>query len=246
MAPGDTYTVAGYEFTYSTGYASSTSTIIAPRAADSRVRSDEPEATEVDLYPEKTHLPGAANADDRGRNRRRIYPRPVHRAGRTAWRTKEPGRCASTISRSFAGSGSVRSSWRSAACLPPVIGVIAGSRARPRLTRRRHVGIRGMNRFILPLAVFGLMLGLLGYGLSLDPKKVPSPLIGKPAPEFSLAMLDAIRREPAVSTGGYEGSGLDSQRLGVLVCILPRRARSHQRELARKNLVTVIGPELQG
>ena len=41
----------------------------------------------------------------------------------------------------------------------------------------------------IPLAVFIIMVVLLGYGLSLDPKKVPSPLIGKPAPEFSLARL---------------------------------------------------------
>jgi cytochrome c biogenesis protein CcmG/thiol:disulfide interchange protein DsbE len=39
----------------------------------------------------------------------------------------------------------------------------------------------------------------LGAGLSLDPKEVPSPLIGKPAPAFALTLLDnpekTIRRE---------------------------------------------------
>jgi len=44
-------------------------------------------------------------------------------------------------------------------------------------------------RFALPLGIFILMVGLLGYGLGLDPKKVPSPLIGKTAPSFSLARL---------------------------------------------------------
>ena len=44
-------------------------------------------------------------------------------------------------------------------------------------------------RYRIPLAVFIIMVVLLGYGLSLDPQKVPSPLIGKPAPEFSLARL---------------------------------------------------------
>ena len=46
-------------------------------------------------------------------------------------------------------------------------------------------------RFAIPLTVFVLIVGLLAYGLQLDPKKVPSPLIGKPAPAFSLARLDA-------------------------------------------------------
>ena len=46
-------------------------------------------------------------------------------------------------------------------------------------------------RYAVPLGVFILMVVLLGYGLTLDPKKVPSPLIGKPAPAFSLARLHA-------------------------------------------------------
>ena len=60
-----------------------------------------------------------------------------------------------------------------------------------------------MNRFVLPLAVFVLMVGLLGYGLRLDPKKVPSPLIDKPAPSFSLAMLDDPSRQ--LSTADMTG-----------------------------------------
>lgn len=46
-------------------------------------------------------------------------------------------------------------------------------------------------RFLLPLFVFLALAGLLYRGLSLDPKKVPSPLIDKPAPAFSLPQLDA-------------------------------------------------------
>ena len=44
-------------------------------------------------------------------------------------------------------------------------------------------------RFAIPLSIFVFMVGLLGYGLTLDPKKVPSPLIGKSAPAFSLSVL---------------------------------------------------------
>ena len=46
-----------------------------------------------------------------------------------------------------------------------------------------------MSRYLWPLTVFIVLAGFLGVGLKLDPRKVPSPLIGKPAPEFRLASL---------------------------------------------------------
>lgn len=42
-----------------------------------------------------------------------------------------------------------------------------------------------------PLAIFLVLLGFLAVGLQLNPREVPSPFIGKPAPQFSLARLDA-------------------------------------------------------
>ncbi len=47
-----------------------------------------------------------------------------------------------------------------------------------------------MNRFVLPLAVFAGLVLLLWKGLDLDPQKLPSTLIDKPAPEFTLDRLD--------------------------------------------------------
>jgi cytochrome c biogenesis protein CcmG/thiol:disulfide interchange protein DsbE len=48
-----------------------------------------------------------------------------------------------------------------------------------------------MNRFILPLVVFGLLVVVLGVGIKQSPEKdlIPSPLIGKAAPAFSLPSL---------------------------------------------------------
>lgn len=46
-------------------------------------------------------------------------------------------------------------------------------------------------RFLVPLAVFVLLVVLLGIGLTLNPREVPSPLIGKPAPAFELPQLHA-------------------------------------------------------
>lgn len=54
-------------------------------------------------------------------------------------------------------------------------------------------------RFLIPLFVFAGLVFFLGAGLKLDPREVPSPLIGKPAPDFALTQLDApdrtIRRD---------------------------------------------------
>jgi cytochrome c biogenesis protein CcmG, thiol:disulfide interchange protein DsbE len=46
-----------------------------------------------------------------------------------------------------------------------------------------------VKRFLLPLAVFILLLGFLAVGLNLNPREVPSPLVGKPAPAFALPLL---------------------------------------------------------
>jgi cytochrome c biogenesis protein CcmG, thiol:disulfide interchange protein DsbE len=45
-------------------------------------------------------------------------------------------------------------------------------------------------RFVLPLLFFVVLLMFLWVGLSLNPREVPSPLVGKPAPAFALARLD--------------------------------------------------------
>lgn len=46
-----------------------------------------------------------------------------------------------------------------------------------------------MKRFILPSLLLGGLITLLAAGLGLDPRHVPSPLIGKPVPTFSLPTL---------------------------------------------------------
>jgi cytochrome c biogenesis protein CcmG/thiol:disulfide interchange protein DsbE len=45
-------------------------------------------------------------------------------------------------------------------------------------------------RFALPIIVLVGLLALLGYGLSQDPREVPSPLIGKIPPTFDLPNLE--------------------------------------------------------
>lgn len=60
-------------------------------------------------------------------------------------------------------------------------------------------------RFIIPLLVFALLVAVLGIGIRQSPDKniIPSPLIGKPAPAFSLPNL--IEPGQRVSTAQFRG-----------------------------------------
>jgi cytochrome c biogenesis protein CcmG/thiol:disulfide interchange protein DsbE len=60
-----------------------------------------------------------------------------------------------------------------------------------------------MNRFLLPLGIFAALVALLAAGLTLNPREVPSPLIGKPAPAFELPLL----QQPAKSFAPREMQG---------------------------------------
>jgi cytochrome c biogenesis protein CcmG, thiol:disulfide interchange protein DsbE len=55
--------------------------------------------------------------------------------------------------------------------------------------RRLRVGL-----FLVPLVAFALLAWVLGRGLGLNPREVPSPLLGKAAPAFVLPRLDDAGR----------------------------------------------------
>ncbi len=46
-----------------------------------------------------------------------------------------------------------------------------------------------MSRTLIPLGAFIALVVVLGIGLTLNPREVPSPLVGKPMPEFELPRL---------------------------------------------------------
>ncbi len=54
----------------------------------------------------------------------------------------------------------------------------AANETRP--PRRRYVG------YLIPVAIFAALAALLGWGLTHNPRDIPSALIGKPVPQFSL------------------------------------------------------------
>src|SRR6266702_375746 len=58
-------------------------------------------------------------------------------------------------------------------------------------------------KLLIPLAVFVAISGFLFVGLWRDPREVPSPLIDKPAPQFSLAKLD----DPVAKLGTTDMKG---------------------------------------
>ena len=55
---------------------------------------------------------------------------------------------------------------------------------------------------VLPL-VFAL-LGLLGYGFFTDPRAIPSPLVARPAPHFTLSLFDGS----TIQLGDYRGKAV--------------------------------------
>ncbi len=46
-----------------------------------------------------------------------------------------------------------------------------------------------MTRYLIPAGIFAIVVVFLAVGLNLDPRKVPSPLVGKPVPDFTLSRL---------------------------------------------------------
>ncbi len=58
-------------------------------------------------------------------------------------------------------------------------------------------------KFFIPFAAFGALVALLLFGLGNDPKAIPSPFIGQPAPAFSLPRL--YKPEQKISTEDMKG-----------------------------------------
>lgn len=57
-------------------------------------------------------------------------------------------------------------------------------------------------RFALPITLFAVIVAFLAVGLKRDPRLVPSPLIGKPVPAFTLGTLaDPARRLDGAGLG---------------------------------------------
>lgn len=94
-----------------------------------------------------------------------------------------------------------------------------------------------MNKFLLPLVGFVALVVLLAVGLNLNPRDVPSPLVGKPAANFSLPVLGADRK-----------FGPDDMKGKVWMlnvwaswCVSCRQEHPILVELGKKGIVPVVG-----
>ena len=60
-----------------------------------------------------------------------------------------------------------------------------------------------MVRYAIPLVVFALLIGLFWVGLGLNPRELPSPLVGREAPVF--AVPDLLEPQRTVSNESFRG-----------------------------------------
>jgi cytochrome c biogenesis protein CcmG/thiol:disulfide interchange protein DsbE len=95
-----------------------------------------------------------------------------------------------------------------------------------------------MKKYLVPLAIFVVLGLLLAYGLNLDPRKIPSPLIGKSLPAFSLTTV----ADPARKVGRDDLLGR-AYLLNVWAswCVACRQEHPLLNELARNKAVPIIG-----
>jgi len=95
-----------------------------------------------------------------------------------------------------------------------------------------------MLRFLLPAAVFAVLLGFLYVGLSINPSVIPSPLIGKPAPTLSLPTLhDSAAR---LESTAFSGQPWVLNVWGTW-CVACREEHATLVEIARTKVVPIYG-----
>ncbi|MHB8624368.1 MAG: DsbE family thiol:disulfide interchange protein [Sulfuricaulis sp.] len=95
-----------------------------------------------------------------------------------------------------------------------------------------------MKKFFIPLIIFALLGVLLAYGLKLDPRRIPSPLIGKSLPAFTLATVaDPARKVSPDQLHGH----VYLLNVWASWCVACREEHSFLNELNSGKAVTIIG-----
>jgi cytochrome c biogenesis protein CcmG, thiol:disulfide interchange protein DsbE len=93
-------------------------------------------------------------------------------------------------------------------------------------------------KFLLPLGIFAVLVVFLGVGLTLDPREVPSPFIGKPAPAFTLTKLaDA---QASFAPDQMKGK-VWLLNVWASWCVSCRVEHPVLNEMSRKGLVPIVG-----
>lgn len=95
-----------------------------------------------------------------------------------------------------------------------------------------------MKKFLVPIVLFVLLGMLLAYGLKLDPRKIPSPLVDKPLPEFRLASLT----DPRKMLGNEDFKGkVVLINVWASWCVACKQEHPLLVEIARQKRVPLIG-----
>jgi cytochrome c biogenesis protein CcmG/thiol:disulfide interchange protein DsbE len=97
---------------------------------------------------------------------------------------------------------------------------------------------RSALRFVLPLAIFAVLAGFLFVGLGLNPREVPSPFIGKPAPPFQLAQL--AQQDQSFSPSQMRGQ-VWLFNVWASWCVACRIEHPLLVDLAKKDVIPIIG-----
>ena len=95
-----------------------------------------------------------------------------------------------------------------------------------------------MMRYILPFVIFVVIAGFLLVGLNLNPREVPSPLIGKPAPPFSVPQL--LEPEKQFSPMDMKGK-VWLLNVWSSWCVTCKEEHPLLVALARQNIVPIYG-----
>lgn len=95
-----------------------------------------------------------------------------------------------------------------------------------------------MNRFLWPLIGFVVLVVLLAVGLTLNPRDVPSPLVGKPAPTFALPRLGALDR--TFSPDEMKGK-VWLLNVWASWCVSCRQEHPILVEIAKNKAITLVG-----
>jgi cytochrome c biogenesis protein CcmG/thiol:disulfide interchange protein DsbE len=95
-----------------------------------------------------------------------------------------------------------------------------------------------MKRYYVPLGIFVVLLAFLAVGLTLKPRELPSPLVGRPAPAFALPTLGAPGE--AVSTRDLRGQ-VWVLNVWASWCAACRDEHATMVEMARLKLVPIYG-----
>jgi len=95
-----------------------------------------------------------------------------------------------------------------------------------------------VNRFLLPLGIFIVLVVFLAIGLNRDPREVPSPLVGKPAPAFALPLLH--KPESSFAPKDMQGK-VWLLNVWASWCVSCRQEHPILVELAKSGLVPIYG-----